>query len=538
MADFDKDPNSVGTNENNDVLSELEALSKKYGIAFDSSRYKSPSQNSHYAPHTPDADPSRVYNPPKNNNPARTPRIVYDADSPRGGVKVVYEDTGSVPQGPQGRRVVYQEQESESIAEKRRRNAAATPQKTAKGSQGFGSQPYVRHVASSESAVKRDDGEAFSKAYEEKKTEPAVTQTEPQTELKGSSRAVAKGEKKPVHQHYEETAGEKVARFFKAFIPWKGDPAKEVARKLVMDISAILVLICFGYFINNYIEHQNQLKHNESLKVTEAQTSELDVQWAAIKAKYPDIDFPEGMNIKFAELYATNQDMVGYLHIDNTNIDTPVVQNKADRDSGSENFYLRHNFYKKDDKYGVAYLDAYNTGSELDQNNIIYGHNMTDGLAFAQLEKYYTIDGFKESPVIKYSTLFNDYYFKVYAVIITNGYPSGDNGYLFNYIAAHFPTDENFEGFIEALDERKLYDTGVDINKDDKLITLSTCSYEIKQTDMGRLAVIGRLVRDGESTAVDTSKATENTNIRYPQIWYDEHNTSNPFKDAYQWESQ
>lgn len=538
MAEFDKDPSVTDDSANHDVISDLETLSKKYGIAFDPDKYKVPSQNSQYTPHAPGTDPSRIYNPPKNNHPARTPRIVYDAQDPSNSVKVIYEDAGA-PQGPQGRRVIYQEEEPESIADKRRRNAANAPQKTAKGSQGFGSQPYVRHVASSESAVKRDDAEAFTKAYEQKKTEPEAPQPEAETTLTGSSRSVAKGEKKPVHQHYEETAGEKTAKFFKSFLPWKGDGAKEVIRKLIMDISAILVLICFGFFIDNYIQHQDQLKNQDSLKVTESQTTdELEAQWAAIKAKYPDVDFPEGMNIKFAELYAANQDMVGYLHIDNTNIDTPVVQNKGDIDSGAEDFYLRHNFYKSSDKYGVAYLDAYNTGSSLDKNNTIYGHNMTDGLAFAQLEKYYTIDGFKESPVIQYSTLFKDYYFKVYAVIITNGYPSGDNGYLFNYIAAFFPTDENFEGFIEALDERKLYDTGVDINKDDKLITLSTCSYKINKTDMGRLAVIGRLVRDGESTAVDTSLAQENTNVRYPQIWYDEHKMTNPYANAYQWESQ
>lgn len=531
MAEFDKNNLSDSDNNGRDVLSELEALSKKYGIDFNADRYKTPSQNSHYAPHTPDSNISKAYTPPKNNRPARTPRIVYDSTASDNAVRIVYDDISNTPQGPQGRRVIYQEQEQESIAEKRKRNSNSTVQKTEKGSQGFGSQPYVRHVASSDEAVKRDDGEIFSKKYEEKKNTPTprITPEEKKEDKKSKTQ---------IHQHYEETAGEKVSKFFKAFIPWKGDPIKEIVRKIIMDISAVLVLLCFGYFINNYIEHQNQLDKSNSLKVTEAQTSELDVQWAAIKAKYPDVDFPEGMNIKFAELYATNQDMVGYLHIDNTNIDTPVVQNKADKDSEGEDFYLRHNFYKTSDKYGVAYLDKYNTGSSLDQNNIIYGHNMTDGLAFAQLEKYYTIDGFKESPVIKYSTLFKDYYFKVYAVIITNGYPSGDNGYLFNYIAAHFPTDENFEGFIEALDERKLYDTGVDINKDDKLITLSTCSYKINKTDMGRLAVIGRLVRNGESTAVDTSKAKENTNVRYPQIWYDEHNITNPFKNAYQWESQ
>lgn len=537
MAEFDKDRQAAASDANENELNEIESLSKKYGVEIDSARSKASSNNSHYAPMTHNGKTSESHTSPKNNRPARTPKIVYSSNNLDNGVSIAYDDIENQPKGPEGKRVIYKENETESIAEKRRRNAMNTPKKTLKGSQGFGSQPYVRHVASSESAVKRDNEKTFTTAYEKKKAEPEKPTSESSSTLTGTSVSVAKGESKRVHMHYEPTGKEKAARFFKSFLPWKGDPSKEIIRKLVMDISAVLVLICFGFFIRNYVQHMNQLDNIESLKVTEAQTSELDAQWAAIKAKYPDVDFPDGMNIKFAELYATNQDMVGYLRIDNTNIDTPVVQNKGDIDL-DEDFYLKHNFYKSYDKYGVAYLDAYNTGSSLDKNNTIYGHNMTDGLSFAQLEKYYTIDGFKESPVIQYSTLFNDYYFKVYAVFITNGYPSGDNKYLFNYVAAFFPTDENFEEFIEALDERKLYDTGVDINKDDKLITLSTCSYEINQNSMGRLAVVGRLVRDGESTAVDTSLATENENVRYPQIWYDEHNMTNPYKDAYKWQSQ
>ena len=507
-------------------FSDLEALSKKYGIASDG--------KSSY---------SGTPRPARTGIPARTPRIVYDVDDPSSPVKIVYGNPDA-PQGPEGRRVIYQEQETESILEKRRRNASM--QKSQKGSQGFGSQPYVKHVASSAEAIKRDDEENFTRAYREAKTDqkPEASPAADAPLTASKKRLVAKNpshEKKPVreHRHYEKTAGEKFVLMLKAFIPWKGDPAKEVIRKIIMNVSAILVLVCFGYFINNYIQHHNELEKQEALKgdIAEVETeNDIEAQWAAIKSKYPDIDFPDGMNIKWAELYAKNTDLIGWLKIDNTNIDTPVMHTPSDKTNGSgQDYYLRRNFYKNYDKYGTPYLDKNNTGAKLDKNNTIYGHNMMDGLSFAQLEKYYTIEGFRQSPVIKYSTLYEDYYFKVYAAFITNGYPSGDNGYLFNYNISSFPSGENFEKFIQAVDERKLYDTGVDITKDDKLITLSTCSYEIKQTDMGRLAVIGRLVREGEAITVDTSKATENTNIRYPQVWYNENGIKNPYYGAYQW---
>lgn len=529
MADFDNNKPAATSDNGSDIISDLDALSKKYGV---SSASGSRPVNT---------GSPRAYNPPKNNNPARTPRIVYDADIPGGGVRIVYGNEDDMPKGPEGRRVIYSESENESIAEKRRRNA----QRSAKGSQGFGSQPYVRHVASSPAAIKRDDEETFSRTYKTKKeNEPETVQEKndtPITESKG--RLVATNpdydkKKNSVHMHYEKTAGEKVASFFKAFIPWKGDNAKEVFRKIIMNVSAILVLLCFGYFVNNYVQHQEELQKQEEIKnnIPEAETvDDIEAKWAEKKAMYPDVAFPEGMNIKWADLYAKNQDLIGWLKIDNTNIDSAVMHTPSDRDNKNEDFYLRRNFYKKDDKYGTPYLDKFNTGKSLDRNNTIYGHNMMDGLSFAQLEKYYTIEGFKQSPIIKYSTIYEDYYFKVYAAFITNGYPSGDNGYLFNYNISHFPSVANYEKFIEAIDERKLYDTGVDINKDDKLLTLSTCSYEIDRTDMGRLAVVGRLVRPGESISVDTSKAVANDNIRYPQIWYDEHNMSNPYANSYQW---
>lgn len=538
MADFD---NKNKPADGSDVISDIDVLSQKYGLSPETDDSYLTSLQSKYSPKS--TGSNRVYNPPKNNNPARTPRIFYDVNDPGSSIKIVYGNEADYPQGPEGRRVVYQEDEAVSIAEKRRRNA----QRTAKGSQGFGSQPFVRHVASSPAAIKRDDEETFARTYKENKDNaPETTQepannaplTESKDKLVASNPETVK-QKARAHRHYEKTPGEKAASFFKAFIPWKGDPAKEVVRKLVMNLSAILVLVCFGYFIDNYIQHQEKLQQQAELKDNhiEAETiDDLEAQWAAIKEKYPDIDFPEGMNIKWAELYAKNQDLIGWLKVDNTNIDSAVMHKPSDRDNGgAQDFYLKRNFYKKSDKYGTPYLEKNNTGNTLDRNNTIYGHNMMDGLSFAQLEKYYTIEGFKQSPIIQYSTLYNDYYFKVYAVFITNGYPSGDNGYLFNYNMAQFPSDANFEKFIEALDERKLYDTGVDINKNDKLLTLSTCSYEINQTQMGRLAVVGRLVREGENITVDTSKAVENENIRYPQIWYDEHNMKNPFAGAYQW---
>ena len=177
-------------------------------------------------------------------------------------------------------------------------------------------------------------------------------------------------------------------------------------------------------------------------------------------------------------------------------------------------------------------MDYRNDPKYLGQNTIIYGHHMSDGLVFADLTKYKTIEGFQESPIIQFDTLYRSYTFKVYAVIITNSQADDDNGYIFNYTVTDFGSEENFMEYIAAVDERKLYTTGVDIQPGDKLLTLQTCTYEFSDA---RLVVIGRMVRDGESTTVDTSLAVENASPRYPQAWYDKQGITNPYADAEKW---
>ena len=104
-------------------------------------------------------------------------------------------------------------------------------------------------------------------------------------------------------------------------------------------------------------------------------------------------------------------------------------------------------------------------------------------------------------------------------------------GYLSGFQAEKRDIDK--ENYIEEIKKRSLYDTGVDVNPTDKLLTLSTCC---KDFDDARLVVVARLVRPGESADVDVSRATVNSNPRYPQAWYNKKGKTNPYKNAFQWE--
>lgn len=316
---------------------------------------------------------------------------------------------------------------------------------------------------------------------------------------------------------------------FRKIFPNKHDTVGEGIRKALLDLSVLTLCGCLVYFGLYALQSRQAKKQNEDIKQQLIEDSDIvnesDV-WAQFLSKYPNIRLPEGIMPKYAYLYAINQDLVGWLKVPNSIIDVQVVQ-------GADNSeYLKKDFYGNYSRYGCPYLDYRNDPKYLQKNTIVYGHHMSDGLVFADLKKYQTIEGFQESPVIQFDTLYRSYTFKVYAAFVSNSREKDDGDYIFNYTVTDFGSNDNFMKYIAAVDERKYYTTGVDILPTDKILTLSTCSYEFSDA---RLVVIGRLLRDGESAAVDTTLATANENPRFPQAYYDKMGQTNPYADAPKW---
>ncbi len=302
-------------------------------------------------------------------------------------------------------------------------------------------------------------------------------------------------------------------------------PRSEIVRRITLAFAVICFLISGGILLNNYVIEPYKETKQSSEMASMLQTTLPDSQadpWQEIANKHPDVDFPAGMNPAFADLYAVNRDFAGWISIPDMNISYAVVQGDDNKE------YERRDFYGNSTSYGVPFFDSRNSLHSLDRNTIIYGHNMRrDDKIFGTLEQYRTVDGFKKAPIAGMSTLFGDYTFKIYAAFITNSNRNDDNGNFFNYVFTN-TTDENFENYIAEVDKRKFYSTGVDINSDDKILTLSTCCYDFSDA---RLVVVGRLLRDGESAAVDTSLAFENPNPKLPQAYYDANGGENPHRN-------
>lgn len=169
------------------------------------------------------------------------------------------------------------------------------------------------------------------------------------------------------------------------------------------------------------------------------------------------------IDIDFASLKNINKDTVAYVKVNNTNIDYVVVQ--ADDNS----YYLNHNFEEKWNMAGWIFADYRNKLDGADKNIIIYGHNTRDGSMFGTLE--YILDKNWYENKDNYEVLFvtenGEYRYRVFSVysIIPEEY----------YISTEFATENEFRVFAKTLLDRSVYDFGVGVASNDRILTLSSC---------------------------------------------------------------
>ena len=300
--------------------------------------------------------------------------------------------------------------------------------------------------------------------------------------------------------------------------------ALSVVRRIIIALAALAILACA--VVLGYSYYQNKVSQKQFTQAATLYTEDAGLKnLAAAQKKYPDVTFPKNMQVKFAGLYAQNSDLEGWVSIPGTALNYPVVQ------TDNDTFYMNHNFTKAYSEYGTPFLSCRNDPKELDLNNVVYGQSKDDTM-FSTLASYRNPNFFEKNPLIEYSTLYEDYTFKVYGVFVTNSDPEQDGGYLFDYTVPNLGTVESFAGFVQAINERRLYDTGVDILSTDKLLTLSTSADDF---DGARLVVVARLLRDGESKAIDKSLVETNESPRFPAAWYEATGIENPYVGYDQW---
>ena len=203
-----------------------------------------------------------------------------------------------------------------------------------------------------------------------------------------------------------------------------------------------------------------------------------------------------------ADAYAQNDDLVGWLKA-GEGIDLPVVQS-------DNTYYLDHGFTGEEDRNGTLFLNMNNQLFPPDDVLLIHGHNMKDGSMFGTLPKFERYDYAKEHPLVTFQTIYDEEPVYYVPVSVFNASMLPDHSRYFDITQIVFPDDEAGEGtdsstfrqssaFKAYLDELRavsLWESPVDVNVDDKLLMLITCSYDLED---GRLMVVCRRLRDGET---------------------------------------
>ena len=196
----------------------------------------------------------------------------------------------------------------------------------------------------------------------------------------------------------------------------------------------------------------------------------------------PQISYDEKIKMAFSELTDINDEFVGWIKIEGTQIDYPVMKAK------DNSFYLDKNIYKEYSKYGSIFMDMNNIMEPRSSNLIMYGHHMKDGKMFGDLMKYVDEDFYREHMYIEFNTLSDIAKYEIISVFKTSVYGSMSNEFPY-YSYMDFGDEGEFISYLSEIKRLGLYDIESDAKFGDNLITLSTCEYTLEN---GRLVIVAR----------------------------------------------
>ena len=188
----------------------------------------------------------------------------------------------------------------------------------------------------------------------------------------------------------------------------------------------------------------------------------------------------------FAELSAQNPHVVGTLEMD-PDISLPVVQ-------WDNSFYMDHDFDGNESVAGTLFVDSRNTLWPQDDHILIYGHNMKDGSMFGSLNNYRNVGFLRNTVCIEFNTIYGDAQYVPFALFDAS--MTKDDPNYFKLIRLNFSEEQPFDAFLADVQSRSLFNIPVDVNENDQLLSLVTCSYSM---DNGRFIIMCRKLREDET---------------------------------------
>ena len=255
--------------------------------------------------------------------------------------------------------------------------------------------------------------------------------------------------------------------------------------------AVIIFMIGINYY-KNYVDEQHYLgiENNlkEIIKVNQKKTEEenpLDViepgdedltTTTTTTTTVYDIQYEK----VFSTLQEINKDTIGWLTVNNTRIDYPVVQAK------DNDYYLRRDYYQNKNRHGWIFMDYRNNPDELNENTIIYGHNLANQTMFGTLRYALNSYWYKKSAnqIITFNTPNENMKFQIFSIYTI---PTTND-----YLDITFPTTDAYQAYIDLVKGRSIYDFNIEVTTDDKILTLSTCANGNDK----RLVIHAKLIKE------------------------------------------
>ena len=254
--------------------------------------------------------------------------------------------------------------------------------------------------------------------------------------------------------------------------------------KIILMLLIVILAISSYFFIKELVKNKKETDIFDDLQeiVENPENTTNENQFTDILEKEKS-NLSSENTYNLENIAKINSDVIGWIKIDGTNIDYPIMQNG--------DYYLHKDIYKNYSSHGTPYLAPFCNLKRSD-NLIIYGHHMKDNTMFSQLEKYKNYNFYLNHKYIKFftiedgKTIENNY--EVMIAFKTIAY--SDEGFRY-YSYTDFQNYEDYEEFVENCRNLEFYYTGVVGTHQDKYITLSTCEYSQKN---GRMVVVAKKI--------------------------------------------
>ena len=259
----------------------------------------------------------------------------------------------------------------------------------------------------------------------------------------------------------------------------------------IYTILALLSILSIIYIANNLLSKKQAIQESQLLdkiEIDEKQVKEVNETTEEANITTQE-NIEETTNqeteriLKVQKLQEENSDIVGWLEIEGTSINHPVLQ-------GTDNeYYMTHNYKKQKSKNGSIFLTKDYDWSIPSSNLLIYGHNLNNGTMFQELLKYEKEGFYKEHSIIRFTTNKEDAEYEIISVFKSRVYYKTEKNVFRYYFFVNAKSEAEYNEFVQNAKKASLYDIDKTAQFGDQLITLSTCSYHIED---GRFAVVGR----------------------------------------------